>query len=53
VDDSVSQPGSVLDGLHATQTNRVREALADRVRLQQRADGVRLLATALLGVANG
>ena len=39
-----------LDALDAVQTERVRQALADRVRPHQRADGLYLSATALLAV---
>ena len=40
-----------LDRLDASQLERARAALADRLRHQQRADGIHLTATALLAVA--
>ena len=41
----------LLDALDAGQAARVKQALAERVRLHRRADGIYLAATALLAVA--
>jgi len=42
---------TALDSLDATQTERVRSALVERMRRYQRADGFQVPATALLAVA--
>ncbi len=41
-----------LDALDAAQTERVRAMLAERLRAQQRPDGIQVVATALLAVAS-